>query len=46
MSRRNPERIIHAETIVDASLDRAWDAWTAEEGIKSFFAPACNIDAR
>jgi uncharacterized protein YndB with AHSA1/START domain len=46
MPSKNPERIIHAETIVDASLDRAWDAWTTEEGIKSFLAPACNIDAR
>jgi uncharacterized protein YndB with AHSA1/START domain len=45
MPSRSPERVIHAETIVNASLDRAWDAWTTEEGIKSFLAPACNIDA-
>jgi uncharacterized protein YndB with AHSA1/START domain len=46
MSSKNPERVIHAEMIVDTSLDRIWDAWTIEEGIKSFLAPACNIDAR
>jgi uncharacterized protein YndB with AHSA1/START domain len=42
----NPERVIQAETIVDASLDRVWDAWTTEEGIKSFLAPDCRIDVR
>ena len=46
MRSKNPARVIHAETIVDASLDRVWNAWTTEEGIKSFLAPACNIDIR
>ena len=46
MPGKNPERVIRAETIVDASLDKVWDAWTTEEGIKSFLAPACNIDVR
>jgi len=46
MPSKNPERIIRAETIVDASLEEVWDAWTTEEGIKSFLAPACNIGLR
>jgi uncharacterized protein YndB with AHSA1/START domain len=46
MSGKNPGRIIRAEAIVDAGLDRAWNAWTTEEGIKSFLAPACNIELR
>jgi uncharacterized protein YndB with AHSA1/START domain len=46
MRSKNPARIIHAETIVDASLDRVWNAWTTKEGIKSFLAQACNIDIR
>jgi uncharacterized protein YndB with AHSA1/START domain len=42
----NPRRVIRAEAIVDAGSDRVWDAWTTEEGIKSFLAPACNIELR
>jgi uncharacterized protein YndB with AHSA1/START domain len=39
-------RIIRGEAIVEASMDEVWDAWTTEEGIKSFFAPACRVDIR
>jgi uncharacterized protein YndB with AHSA1/START domain len=39
-------RVIRSEVAVEAGLDEAWDAWTTEEGIRSFFAPACNIDIR
>ena len=46
MSGKSPERVIRAETIVDASRDDVWDAWTTEKGIKSFLAPSCNIDLR
>jgi uncharacterized protein YndB with AHSA1/START domain len=46
MSGKNPGRVIRAEAIVDAGLDRVWDAWTTEKGIKSFLAPACNIGLR
>jgi len=31
---------------VEASVDAVWEAWTSEEGIKTFFAPACNVDLR
>jgi uncharacterized protein YndB with AHSA1/START domain len=42
----NPERVIRAEMIVDASQDEVWDAWTTEKGVKSFLAPDCNIGLR
>ena len=46
MSGKNSERVIRAETIVDASRDEVWDAWTTEKGIKSFLAPAYSIELR
>ncbi|HEX9987815.1 MAG TPA: SRPBCC domain-containing protein [Chloroflexia bacterium] len=39
-------RAIEVDVVVDATVEEAWDAWTTEEGIVSFFAPACNIDLR
>lgn len=42
----NPDRVIRGEVIVEARVDAVWEAWTTEEGIKSFFAPACNVDLR
>ena len=41
-----PERAIREEVIVAASVDEVWEAWTTEEGIQSFFAPACNVELR
>jgi len=43
MQSQNQDRLIHGEVVVDARIDEVWDAWTTEEGVKSFFAPACNI---
>lgn len=40
------ERFIQGEVIADAGLDDVWAAWTTEEGVKTFFAPDCNIDLR
>jgi uncharacterized protein YndB with AHSA1/START domain len=40
------ERAIRGEVVVDGSLQEVWAAWTTEEGVKSFFAPACRIDLR
>jgi uncharacterized protein YndB with AHSA1/START domain len=37
------EQVICAEDTVQADLDRVWDAWTTEEGVRSFLAPACDI---
>jgi uncharacterized protein YndB with AHSA1/START domain len=40
------ERAIDKETVVNATLDQAWDAWTTRAGIVSFFAPDAQIEPR
>ena len=40
------ERVVRAEIRVDAGIDEVWDAWTTANGIRSFFAPACNVELR
>ena len=40
------ERSVVGEVSVQASIEEVWNAWTTEEGVKSFFAPGCNIDLR
>lgn len=46
MTDQDADRFIRAEATVEASVDAAWNAWTTEEGIKTFFAPACRIELR
>jgi uncharacterized protein YndB with AHSA1/START domain len=46
MSRTDADRVIRGEVVVDAAVAEVWEAWTTEAGIKSFFAPECNIDLR
>jgi uncharacterized protein YndB with AHSA1/START domain len=36
-------KAISAELIIKASVEKIYRAWTTTEGIKSFFAPDCNI---
>jgi uncharacterized protein YndB with AHSA1/START domain len=38
------DRAIFGEIIIPASLDEAWQAWTSEAGVCSFFAPLARID--
>ena len=40
------ERTIGLEIVLNASVERVWRAWTTRDGIKSFFAPDCDIDFR
>jgi len=40
------ERTIRAEIVVNKNIDSVWKAWTTEEGVKTFFAPDCHVDAR
>jgi len=40
------EKTIYFEMLFNVSPEEIWRAWTTPEGIKSFFAPACNIDIR
>ena len=46
MTNQDAERSIRLEQKINANIEDVWDAWTTEEGIRSFFAPACNIDMR
>lgn len=39
-------RYIYEETIIESPLSRVWNAWTTNDGVKSFFAPDCNVEAR
>ena len=46
-AKSNPRaRVVYGEVLVDAGINEVWDAWTTEEGIKSFFAPGCHVDLR
>ncbi len=38
--------MINYRITINGSLEDVWKTWTTEEGIKGFFAPACNIDLR
>jgi uncharacterized protein YndB with AHSA1/START domain len=46
MAEREAERAIRESVVVDGGLDEVWDAWTTEDGIRSFFAPACSVELR
>jgi uncharacterized protein YndB with AHSA1/START domain len=39
-------RVLTTEIEVKAPVEKAWSAWTTPEGIKTFFAPGCNIEPR
>lgn len=40
------ERYIHEEIVVNGNIEEVFKAWTTEEGVKSFFAPECNIELK
>jgi len=41
-----PERMIEKQALVAAPIADVWKAWTTTEGVKSFFAPDANVEAR
>lgn len=43
---QDAERVITGQINVPAPVSDVWDAWTTEEGARSFFAPKCKIDLR
>jgi uncharacterized protein YndB with AHSA1/START domain len=43
---QSPERAVVAEVVVNAAVDKVWEAWTTKTGIESFFAPAGKIELR
>ncbi len=51
----NPERLptfqqvypsLCISTVINTNIREAWNAWTSKEGIESFFAPSCQIEAK
>lgn len=40
------ERQIRHEVVVEAPRSEVWKAWTTEEGLTSFFAPAAHVELR
>jgi uncharacterized protein YndB with AHSA1/START domain len=40
------ERAIDKEVVVAAPIEAVWQAWTTRAGIRTFFAPDAEIDAR
>ncbi len=40
------ERAIDKEVVVPAPVGEVWAAWTTREGIRSFFAPDAEVDAK
>ena len=40
------ERVITKQVVVKAPVEQVWQAWTTSEGIKTFFAPDANVEAR
>jgi uncharacterized protein YndB with AHSA1/START domain len=42
----DPERAIRFEIDIEAPVPAVWNSWTTAEGIRSFFAPASNVEMR
>jgi len=46
MKKSDALRAIEHEIEVDAPVAEVWTAWTTNEGVKTFFAPASNVDLK
>lgn len=40
------EHLIQFQLDLEAPIEAVWEAWTTEKGLRSFFAPACNVELR
>jgi uncharacterized protein YndB with AHSA1/START domain len=40
------ERAIRATVVVEAGLDEVWEAWTTEQGVRTFFAPDARVEPK
>lgn len=43
---KDVDQTIRLEIVINAPVEKVWWAWTTRDGIKSFFAPDCDIDLR
>jgi PTH1 family peptidyl-tRNA hydrolase len=41
-----PQRAIKKDVVVDAPVEKVWDAWTTPDGVRAFFAPESEIELR
>ena len=39
-------KAIRKETVVPATIDQVWEAWTTTEGVKTFFSSAAKVELR
>ena len=44
--KNHTEQTIHCEILIPAKRSDVWQAWTTENGAKTFFAPACKIELK
>jgi uncharacterized protein YndB with AHSA1/START domain len=40
------DRVLRTEVTLEAPVADVWSAWTTEEGLRTFFAPAAHVDLR
>jgi uncharacterized protein YndB with AHSA1/START domain len=40
------DRVLRGEVMLEAGVGDVWNAWTTEDGIRTFFAPDAHIDLR
>jgi uncharacterized protein YndB with AHSA1/START domain len=40
------DRIIAAEVVVAAPIEKVWESWTTSAGAQTFLAPRCRVEAR
>ena len=46
MDIQSESRVLSGLVIVDATVEKVWQAWATDEGVRSFLAPDSRIDAR
>jgi uncharacterized protein YndB with AHSA1/START domain len=44
--RFDEDQTIKLEVVINAPAEKVWWAWTTRDGIRSFFAPDCDVDLR
>ncbi len=40
------EKLIHFQLDLDAPIQKVWQSWSTEEGLRSFFSPFINMELR
>lgn len=46
MRKISREPVLVFKKTIPASIEEVWEAWTTEQGVKTFFAPDCHIDLK